>query len=268
MNDTTTSTVSANGIDIAYRFDGPEDAPPLMLSNSLSSALGMWDAQVEALTPTYRVLRYDTRGHGETSAPPGPYTMDMLTADVIGLLDALEIERTAYCGLSMGGMIGQQLGLEHADRFTGLVLSNTTSRWPDGAGVLWSGRIRAAQQQGVAALAEATLERWFTHEYLERRSPDVGKIARYIRKTPTVGFIGACEAIRDIDYLDRLSEISLPVLVIAGAEDPSTPVSAAEDIHNAIAGSRLVVIEEAAHLANVEQAAKYNEVLLEFLGGL
>ena len=143
-----------------------------MLSNSLSSAYRMWDAQVEALVPTYRLLRYDTRGHGETSAPPGPYTMDMLTADVIGLLDALDIERCAYCGISMGGMIGQQLGIEHADRFTGLVLANTTSRWPDGAGVLWSGRIRAAQQQGVAALAETTLERWFTEPFLERRSPE------------------------------------------------------------------------------------------------
>jgi 3-oxoadipate enol-lactonase len=268
MNEPTTSTVNANGIDIAYRFDGPDDAPLLMLSNSLSSALGMWDAQVEGLVPAYRVLRYDTRGHGQTSAPPGPYTMDMLTADVIGLLDALDIERTAYCGISMGGMIGQQLGIEHADRFSGLVLADTTSRWPDGAGVLWSGRIRAAQQQGVAALAETTLERWFTEPFLERRPPEVGRIARFIRNTPTVGFIGCAEAIRDIDYVDRLAEISLPVLVIAGADDPSTPVSAAEDIHRAIAGSQLVVIEQAAHLANVEQPAAFNQALLDFLGGL
>ena len=148
------------------------------------------------------------------------------------------------------------------------MLADTTSRWPDGAGVLWSGRIRAAQQQGVAALAETTLERWFTEPFLERRSPEVGKIARYIRNTPTVGFIGCAEAIRDIDYLDRLSQISLPVQIIVGADDPSTPVSAAEDIHQAIAGSRLVVIENAAHLANVEQPAAFNQALLDFLGGL
>jgi 3-oxoadipate enol-lactonase len=268
MSDNTTDTISVNGIDIAYRFDGPEDAPPLMLSNSLSSALGMWDVQVAALVPAYRVLRYDTRGHGATSAPPGPYDMDMLTADVIGLLDALEIERTAYCGLSMGGMIGQQLGLEHPDRFTGLVLADTTSQWPDGAGVLWSGRIRAAQTQGMPALAEATLERWFTEPYLASRSPEVERIADYIRSTPAAGFVGCAEAIRRIDYLDRLSAISLPVLIIAGADDPATPVSAAEAMHEKIPGSQLVVIEQAAHLANVEQPEAFNKALLDFLATL
>jgi 3-oxoadipate enol-lactonase len=263
-----TDSIAVNGIDIAYRIDGPDDAPTVVMSNSLASNLTMWDAQVEALVPRYRVVRYDTRGHGNTSATGGGYSIDMLVADLIGLLDALGIEKSAFCGLSLGGMIGQQLGIEHADRFTGLVLADTISRWPEGAGVLWAGRIRAAQQQGMKSLVEGTLERWFTPSCLEARPPEVEKIAQMILNTPVPGYAGCCQAISKINFTGQLGAISLPTLVIVGADDPATPVSAAEVIHQAIAGSELVVIEQASHIAPVEQPAAFNEALLGFLDRL
>ena len=208
-----TDTIAVNGIDIAYKIDGPDDAPTVVMSNSLASNLGMWDAQVTALVPRYRVVRYDTRGHGGTSAPGGAYTMDMLVADVIGLLDALGIAKSAFCGLSMGGMIGQQLGLEHADRFTGLVLADTISQWPEGAGTLWAGRIRAARQLGMQGVVDGTLERWFTPPCLEARPAEVEKIAQMILKTPVPGFTGCCQAISKIDYTDKLGSIGLPTML-------------------------------------------------------
>ncbi len=263
-----TDKLAVNGIDIAYQIDGPDDAPTVVMSNSLASAMGMWDTQVAALVPDYRVLRYDTRGHGQSSAPGGAYTMDMLVADVIGLMDGLGIEKAAYCGLSMGGMIGQQLGLEHADRFTGLVLADTISRWPEGAGTLWSGRIRAARQLGMKGVVEGTLERWFTEDCLEARPPEVQMIEKMILSTPVPGFTGCCEAISKINYTDKLGNITLPVLVIVGADDPGTPVSAAEVIHQNIPGSELVIIDHAAHLANVQQPEAFNKALLDFLDKL
>ena len=263
-----TDTIHANGIDIAYRFDGPENAPLVTLSNSLASNMAMWDAQVPALVPDWRVLRYDTRGHGATSAPPAPYTMDTLVADLIGLWDALGVERCAFVGLSLGGMIGQAIGIEHGRRVSALVLCDTLARWPEGAGTIWDGRIRAAQTQGVKALVEGTLERWFTPAFLKSGSPEVARIGAMIGATPAPGFIGCAHAIKRIDFLDRLGRISVPTLVVAGADDPATPVSAARDIHSRIPGARLVVIDNAAHLANVEQPAAFNQALSDFLGGI
>jgi 3-oxoadipate enol-lactonase len=263
-----TDTVHANGIDIAYRFDGPEGAPLVTMSNSLASNMAMWDAQVTALVPDFRVLRYDTRGHGATSAPPAPYTMDTLAADLIALWDALGIERCALVGLSLGGMIGQQIGIAHGERVSALVLCDTLSRWPEGAGTIWDGRIRTAQTQGVKVLVEGTLERWFTPAFLKSGSPEIARIGEMIGATPAPGYIGCSHAIKGIDFLDRLGEIKVPTLVIAGADDPATPVSAARDIQSHIPGAKLVVIENAAHLANVEQPEAFNQALRDFLGGL
>jgi 3-oxoadipate enol-lactonase len=263
-----TDTIAVNGIDIAYQIDGPDDAPIVVMSNSLASNLRMWDAQVAALVPRYRVLRYDTRGHGGTSAIGGAYSIDLLVTDLLGLLDALGIGKSAYCGLSLGGMIGQQLGIKHVDRFTGLVLADTISQWPEGAGVLWAGRIRAAQQQGMKALVDGTLERWFTPAYLEARPPEVEKIAEMILSTPVPGYVGCCEAISKINFTDQLGAITLPTLVIVGADDPATPVGASEVIHQNIPGSELVVIEQASHISPVEQPAAFNEALLGFLDRL
>ena len=260
-----TETAHVNGIDVAYRLEGPEGAPALTFSNSLASNLSMWDDQAAAFAGEYRVLRYDTRGHGGTQAPAGAYDMATLAADVLALWDSLGIETGAFCGCSMGGMIGQHLGIHHGDRLSALVLCDTIAEWPEGAGSMWAERIAAARAKGMAAMVDATLARWFTRPYRDAGGPALERIGAMIRSTPVDGFTGCCHAIRRIDYLKRVAEIRAPVLLIAGKDDPSTPVSGHEAIRDRVAGSELVVIENAAHLANVEQPAAFNEALGAFL---
>ncbi len=258
-------TIHANGIDIAWRVDGPDNAPVLTFSNSLASNHGMWDAQAAAFSDRYRVLRYDTRGHGSTSAPVGAYDMATLAGDLLGLWDALEIESSLFCGCSMGGMIGQHLGIHHGDRVRGLALCNTIAEWPEGGDQMWADRIAGARTLGMAGLADATLGRWFTQAYRDADGPELARIGDMIRFTPVDGFVGCCHAISKIDYLKRVSEITTPVMLIAGAEDMATPVSGHEKIRDRVAGSELVVIEQAAHLANVEQPEAFNAALGGFL---
>ena len=257
--------VRANGIDIAYRIDGPDDAPVLTFSNSLASNWGMWDDQAAAFAGTHRVLRYDTRGHGRTEAPAGAYDMATLAGDVLGLWDALGIERSALCGCSMGGMVGQHLGIHHGERLSALALCDTIAEWPEGGGRMWEDRIAAARAEGMANLVDGTLARWFTDGYRESGGPALARVGEMIRTTPVDGYVGCCHAISAIDYLGRVSEIAVPVLLVVGADDPSTPVSAHEAIHERVAGSELVVIERAAHLANMEQPDAFNEALARFL---
>ena len=260
-----TETAHVNGIDVAYRLEGPEGAPALTFSNSLASNLGMWDDQAAAFAGEYRVLRYDTRGHGGTQAPAGAYDMATLAADVLALWDSLGIETGAFCGCSMGGMIGQHLGIHHGDRLSALVLCDTIAEWPEGAGSMWAERIAAAREKGMAATVDATLARWFTRPYRDAGGPALERVGAMIRSTPVDGFTGCCHAIRRIDYLKRVAEISAPVLLIAGKDDHRPPVSGHEAIRDRVAGSELVVIENAAHLANVEQPAAFNEALGAFL---
>lgn len=257
--------VRANGIDIAYRIDGPDDAPVLTFSNSLASNLSMWDDQAAAFAATHRVLRYDTRGHGRTEAPAGAYDMATLAGDVLGLWDALGIDRSALCGCSMGGMVGQHLGIHHGERLSALALCDTIAEWPEGGGRMWEDRIAAARAEGMANLVDGTLARWFTDGYRESGGPALARVGDMIRTTPVDGYVGCCHAISAIDYLGRVSEIAVPVLLVVGADDPSTPVSAHEAIHERVAGSELVVIERAAHLANIEQPDAFNEALARFL---
>ncbi|MDP7488203.1 MAG: 3-oxoadipate enol-lactonase [Alphaproteobacteria bacterium] len=263
-----TETIAVNGIDIAYRWDGPKGAPVLTLSNSLASSYAMWDMQVPALIPSWRVLRYDTRGHGASGVSEGAYSMDMLARDVIGLWDALGVEKSAFCGLSLGGMTGQQLGIAHGERLTGLVLCDTIAKWPDGVTAIWNGRVRSAQQAGMGPLVEPTLERWFTKTYRERRPAVLDAVAEMIANTPVAGYVGASIGIVKIDFLERLSSISVPTLVIVGADDPATTVEASEAIQSRIPGAELAVVGEAAHLSNVEQPEAFNAALLEFLSRL
>ena len=260
-----TESIVIDGNHIAYRFDGREDAPLLTLSNSLAADHRMWEAQMPALVPDWRVLRYDTRGHGASSAPQGPYTIAGLAGDIIGLWDALGIETSVFSGLSLGGMIGKQLAIENGQRLRALVLCDTIARWPGGVTAIWNGRVRAAQSQGMAPLVEPTLERWFTAPTRARRPPELEPIAAMIAATPPAGFIGCAQAIAKINFLDRLGTVGVPTLVIVGADDPATPPSAAQAIQAAIPGAELVVIEDAAHLANVEQPDAFNAALTGFL---
>ena len=253
----------ANGIEINYVIEG--EGPWLTMSHSLASNLTMWDAQARLLARRFKVLRYDTRGHGGTSAPPGPYTFDQLTGDAKALFDALGIQRTHWVGLSMGGMIGETFALEYPDVFCSMVLADTTSRRAPNAEEMWGERIRIAEEKGMDALVEGTLGRWFTEPYRVARPDVMERIARDIRATPVAGFVGCCRAIAAIDVLDRLREIRCPVLVVVGEQDHGTPPEMARQIHDNIPGSELVIIPRAAHLSNIEREDAFDRALLAFL---
>jgi 3-oxoadipate enol-lactonase len=257
--------IKVNSIQINYELSGKEGAPVVVLSHSLSSSLLMWNSQMDALNPYFQVLRYDIRGHGASEAPSGSYTLDLLAEDVIGLLDALGMEWVNFVGLSMGGMIGQCLALNHPHRLKSLVLCDTASIVPAEAQPVWQERLDKVRKNGMEALFEETLGRWFTPAFLRQNPPMVKLIREQILATPVAGYTGCAEAIRRLDYLDRISEIKTPNLIMVGEDDPGMPVSAAEAMHKRITNSKLVVLPSARHLSNVEQAETFNAALLEFL---
>ena len=256
--------ISANGIDINYAIEG--EGPWLTMSHSLACNLHMWDEEAKRLSKRYKVLRYDTRGHGASGAPAAAYTLELLADDLHGLLQALGVKQTHFVGLSMGGMIGQTYALKNPGMFTSLALCDTTSRYPADVAPAWVDRIRTVEAQGMEALVETTLARWFTVPFRKSRPEVVDKVAAMIRSTPVPGFIGCCHAIPKINLTARLADIRCPTLVIVGKDDPGTPVSMAEDIHRAMPGSQLVVIPSAAHLSNLEQPDAFNQALADFLG--
>ena len=255
--------IKANGIEINYEIAG--EGPWLTMSHSLACNLNMWDPQMPVLTKKFKVLRYDTRGHGQSSAPAGEYTLEQLADDVKALLDALKIKQTHWAGLSMGGMIGQSFALKYPGVFSSMVLADTTSRRPPDAAKMWAERIQNAQQKGMEALVEGTLGRWFTEPYRNARKDVMQRIGNDIRKTPVAGFVGCCHAIAKVDFLDRLKEIKCPVLVMVGEQDMGTPPEAARAIHQNLPGSELKIIPSAAHLSNIEQAQVFNDALTGFL---
>nr|MBX2881406.1 alpha/beta fold hydrolase [Granulosicoccus sp.] len=229
--------VEANGINVTYRFDGPEAAPIVMLSNSLMSNLSMWDPQIEVLTESFRVLRYDTRGHGDTDATEGPYSIKLLAEDVIALLDALGIDKVHFAGLSMGGMIAQYLGANFPDRIHSLLLCDTASEMPTRE--MWNDRISSAQNGGITALLDGTLQRWFTPPFLEKDKAAVEKVAEMIRTTDTVGYIGCASAVRDMSQTSILSHITAPTIIIVGEDDPACTVAQSKVLEQHIKGSEL-----------------------------
>ena len=255
----------ANGIDINYELTGKKGSPVVMLSHSLACSLVMWQPQMAVLESAFQVLRFDTRGHGDSDAPQGAYSFEQLAMDAIGLMDALKIDRVHFVGLSMGGMIGQGLALDYADRLKSLALCDTAAIMPDETDPIWQQRIEAAGEKGLQGQVDETLERWFRPEYLQQNPPQVEMIRRQILATPVAGYIGCCEAIRRLKYLDRLSKITLPTLIVVGEEDPGTPVAASEAMHERISDSRLVVLPSARHLSNIEQSEAFNAALMEFL---
>jgi 3-oxoadipate enol-lactonase len=255
--------VEANGIEIHYVVEG--EGPWVTMSHSLACNLHMWDEQAKLLSTRYRVLRYDTRGHGQSSAPAGEYTLEELADDAKALFDALGVKRTHWVGLSMGGMIGQTFALRYPGIFASMVLADTTSRRAPDAEKLWGERIRIALEQGMEPLVEGTLARWFTEPFRKAHPEAVAPIAAMIRATPPAGYAGCCRAISRIDLTDRLKDIDCPALVLVGEHDTGTPPEMARAIHENLRGSELKVIPSAAHLSNVEQARLFNEALLDFL---
>ena len=255
-------SLTIDGIAFRVLVEGPEDAPVLMLSNSLGSNLSMWDPQMPEFLRRYRVVRYDHRGHGGTDAPEGPYSFARLAQDAVDILDALGIERAHWCGLSMGGMTGMRLLTHHADRIDRAVFANTAAHM--GPAEMWDTRIRALTENGIESLVDSTIERWFTPEFREREPDTIAKVRNMILTTPTKGYVGCACAIRDMDQRETIRDVSRPTLVIVGAKDPSTTPQAAAVITEAIRGSRAVTLD-AAHLSNLEQPDAFTKAVLDFL---
>jgi 3-oxoadipate enol-lactonase len=254
---------NANGIQINYTIEG--SGPWVVMSHSLACSLEMWDPQVAALAAKYKVLRFDTRGHGRSDAPAGAYTLEQLADDVHGLLQALKVERPHFVGLSMGGMIGMTYALKYPDRLRSLVLCDTSSRLGPEVQPVWDDRIKTATEKGMKPLVEPTLKRWFTEAMMAKRPPVVDKVAAMIRTTPAAGYAGCCHAIPKIDVTARLKEIACPIQVIVGEQDAGTPVAMSREIQAAARGSELVIIPNASHLSNLEQPEAFNRALLAFL---
>ena len=256
---------NANGIEINYEVHGKEGAPWLVLSHSLACSVRMWDPQIAALKDKYRILAYDTRGHGATEAPKGAYTLELLADDLYFLLKDLKVTAPHFCGLSMGGMIGQTFALKYPGVFRTLTLADTTSRYPAEAWPLWQERIKTAETKGMEPLAQPTLERWFTEAFRKSSPAVVDGVRKLILATPVAGYAGCCQAIPKINLTARLKEIQCPILVIVGADDPGTPPAMAKEIRDNAPGSKFVVLPQAAHLANLEQPAGFTRALQDFL---
>jgi 3-oxoadipate enol-lactonase len=251
-----------DGATIHVEIEGPERAPVLMLSNSLGTDLHMWDEQAPALAKHFRLVRYDRRGHGKSSVPKAPYSMERLGRDVVGVLDALDIQKINWCGLSMGGMVGMWLGANAAGRIDKLILSNTSSYFPDPS--MWDSRIKLVREKGLEGIVDANMERWFTSGFRDRAPDAMTRMKTMFCATDVEGYVGCGYAIRDMDHRPLLPKITVPTLVIAGRHDPATPLEGNEYIREHIPGAKIAVLE-AAHIANIEQPQAYTDTVLGFL---
>ncbi|HXZ18938.1 MAG TPA: 3-oxoadipate enol-lactonase [Candidatus Acidoferrales bacterium] len=254
--------VESAGLKIHYSLTGDSAAPVVVLSNSLGTNFTMWDLQAPVLEKSFRLLRYDTRGHGRTAVTPSPYTIEQLGRDVLGLLDGLKLGRVNFCGLSMGGMIGQWLGVHAPERINRLVLCSTSPKI--GALESWNARIEAIRKGGMNAVATAVVERWFTPEFRARAPQPAVALLGLLQSTPPEGYIACCEAIRDADLRDAVASIRAPVQVMMGARDPATPAADGRAMAQRIPGARYIELESS-HLCNVESVERFNPELIGFL---
>jgi len=248
------------GVRLHYADDGPRDAPVLLFAGSLGATLAMWEPQLTLGGP-FRVIRIDHRGHGGSPVPPGPYAMPELAADVLALLDDLGLPRVAFCGLSLGGMVGMYLGSEHPDRLTSLTLCCTSAHFPDRGP--WDDRIAAVEAGGTAAVADAVVSRWFTPPWAAAHPDVVTALRNQIAHTPDAGYLGCCRAIAAWDHRERLGAVAVPTLVIGGADDSSTPIDPhARTLADGIPGARFEVLP-GAHIATIESAEHATRLISE-----
>ena len=250
------------GLQINYRLDGPLGAPTLALSHSLGATLAMWDPQIASFAQTFRVLRYDTRGHGQTAATPGEYSIELLAADVLALLDTLKIDSLHFCGLSMGGMIGMWLAANAPLRIGKLVLCNTAAKI--GSPETWNPRIAAVKKDGMPGVASVVIERWFTPEFRSSHPAAVASAQKMLQDTDPHGYASACAAVRDFDFREKLAGIRSPTLVISGAHDPVTPPADGKTLAREIPAAGYVELN-AAHLSNIGDAERFNAEVCAFL---
>lgn len=251
-----------DGVELHYRVDGDDGAPVLVLSNSLGTDLNMWKPQMRALTRHFRVLRYDTRGHGLSGLPPAPYDVGRLGQDVLALLDGLGISRAHFCGLSMGGMTGMWLGVHAPERIMRLALCNTAAKI--GTPEIWNARIAAVEKGGMAAIQPGVIQRWFTEGFAAAQPEAVAPIAAMLLATAPEGYAAACGAVRDMDQRQAIAAIRAPTLVIAGTHDLATSAAEGRAVAEAIPHAKYVELP-AAHLSNIEAAQAFTDALLDFL---
>ncbi len=254
--------IDADGCLLNVAVEGRDSGPTLMLSNSLGSTMQMWEPQMAAFTKLYRVVRYDRRGHGKSGVPPGPYSMERFGKDVLAILDDLNIEKVHWCGLSMGGMVGQWLGANAPQRIDRMILANTSCYYPDPTN--WNNRIKAVKEGGIVSVADAVIAGWLTADFRERNPQVAARMKAVLVASPVEGYIACCEALSKLDQRDLLPKIKARTLVIAGRKDMSTPVEAGEYIRSHIPGASMTLLD-AAHISNVEQPHDFTEAVIGFL---
>jgi len=253
-------------VNLNHRFDGPEDAPVLVLSNSLGTTLDLWELQVHGLSRRFRLLRYDHRGHGGSPVPPGPYTIAELGGDVLELLDRLELERISFCGLSIGGAVGMWLGANAPGRIDRLVVACSSARF--GTSDAWIERAATVRAEGTEAIADAVMSRWFTPSFAAEEPQIVRRFREMVATTPAEGYAGCCDALRDWDFRDELGRVAPPTLVIVGELDPVASFVDAEVLFERIPDASVTVIAGVAHLANVPQPEQFKHAVLSHLEAL
>jgi 3-oxoadipate enol-lactonase len=263
------SFVQANGLAVHYEWSGRKDGPVLLFANSLGTNFHVWDPQAAFLADRFRILRYDMRGHGLTDCPPVPdggpgYTIDMLADDALALLDALGVRRAHYCGLSIGGLVGQRVAAKAGNRIASLILCDTANRI--GPPEIWTDRIAAVRKGGPAAIADGVMARWFTAKFLAERKAEAAGMRNMLLRTPIDAYVGCCFALRDADLRADDARITAPTLVVVGDHDAATPLAAARELSEAIKGAKLAIVDGAAHIPTIEQPAALNRLLGDFLG--
>jgi 3-oxoadipate enol-lactonase len=254
--------IDADGCPINVRVEGRQNGPTLMLSNSLGCTLQMWEPQMKALTQLFRVIRYDRRGHGKSGVPPGPYSMERFGRDVLAILDDLNIEKVHWCGLSMGGMVGQWLGANAPDRLDKIVLANTACYYAEPTN--WLNRIKAVNEGGIAAIADTVIATWLSADFREREPRASSEMKAMLLASPVQGYLACCEALSKLDQRELLLRIKSPTLVIAGRYDQATPIAAGELIRSRIPRASMTILD-AAHISNVEQPHAFTEAVVGFL---
>jgi 3-oxoadipate enol-lactonase len=254
-----------NGIAMDYAVSGAAAAPAVVLHHPLATDLTFWDEATKTLKKTYRVVRFDARGHGKADAPKGRYEFPVLAQDVVALMDHVGVAHAHFVGLSMGGMVAQYLGLGHAQRFRSIAIVSSSSKSAENMRHLWADRVVVAREKGMASQVEPAMQRWLAASTRANRPDLVARCTRMVEATPLEGYAGWCGAIEHLDMTSKLGGIKLPVKVIVGAEDPATPVAASETIHRAIPGSELAILPGVSHMLAIENPPLFHEALLPFL---
>lgn len=251
-----------HGLRMRYEFSGLEAGPVLVFSHPLGTDLTMWDGQAADFGKKFRVLRYDKRGHGGSSSPAGPYTIEQMGRDAVALLDHLKVEKVNYCGLSIGGQTGMWLGVNAPERLNKLILSNTAAKIGNDDG--WNARIDTVRKGGVKSVSKVVIDRWFTPEFQAKAPAEIEKIRAVFERSDETGYIGCCQAVQTFDFREKVSGVRVPTLVIAGTHDPATTPVDTKSVADRIAGSKFVELS-ASHLSNIEQREKYSAAVAEFL---